>query len=246
MPFVRITSIQPTWFVSLFPPGLVSYSVIYLSGFLSMFFIAGSRISPAAMMPHVMGLDPENSPTEQRRLPSLLIPVLVLGLLIAGATYMAHGYNNYASLDGNYRTASNWGTNQLDGTQNKLLAHARGATDMISGKNAGQVATGAVIAFGLTVACLSSAAWPLHPVGLVMLGGFYARVGWASVFLGWCLKLLVIRYGGAGLYKRLKNLFIGIILGELFSAVLWIMVPVILILLGAEPSEIGRTGIVPP
>lgn len=246
LPFVRITAIQPSWLVGIFPAGMITAPLIYIAGFLTMIFTMGSRISPAAMMPHAMGMDTEGTPAQQRRLPSILIPLMIIGLLIAGATHLSFSYTNYASIDGRELTSDHWGTNRLIGTENQMLAWSRDAHQAVTPKAIGQVVTGGVMAVGLALACLSSAAWPLHPIGLLMVDGFYAQVGWASVFVGWCLKMLVLRYGGAGVYKKLRNLFIGLILGELFAAVMWTSIPVILILLGADPAQIGRTGILPP
>jgi hypothetical protein len=245
LPFVRVAALSPSWLVGLFPAGLITAPLIYIAGFLNMIFVTASRISPAAMMPHAMGLDPEATPAQQRRLPSLLLPLMILGLVIAGAVHLRFSYHNYASLDGESITANHFGSRQMIGPQNQLLTWSRGGHNAIDTSTAGQIAFGGVLALGLAVACLSSPAWPLHPIGLLMLGTFYGNTGWTSIFIGWVLKMIILRYGGAGTYKKLRNLFIGLILGELFAAMLWIIIPVFLILTGSDPSQVGRTGILP-
>jgi hypothetical protein len=63
--------------------------------------------------------------------------------------------------------------------------------------------------------------WPLHPLGYA-LGVTWAPFHlWFSVLLGWCAKLLVLRLGGFGPYRRLRPLFLGLILGEYLMTAIW-------------------------
>jgi len=55
--------------------------------------------------------------------------------------------------------------------------------------------------------------WPLHPVGLAMASLWNLRLTAASVFLAWALKALTLRLGGVGLYRQMRPLFIGLIVG---------------------------------
>ncbi len=245
LPFIRVAALSPRWLIGLFPAGLITAPLIYIAGFLHIIFITASRISPAAMMPHAMGMDAEATPAQQRRLPSLLLPLMILGLVVAGAVHLWFSYNNYASMDSEFITASHMGARQMNWAQNTLLNWSRGGHNAIDARTAGQTIFGGDLALGLAVACLSSPAWPLHPIGLLMVGSFYARVGWTSIFIGWVLKMTILRYGGAGTYKKLRNLFVGLILGELFAALVWIIIPVLLILTGSDPSQVGRTMILP-
>ncbi|NQT54074.1 hypothetical protein HQ576_18610 [bacterium] len=55
--------------------------------------------------------------------------------------------------------------------------------------------------------------WPLHPVGLAIFG---TDVVWHSafaIFIAWAIKRIVLRVGGAALYKRSRPLFLGILVG---------------------------------
>ena len=74
---------------------------------------------------------------------------------------------------------------------------------------------------------LSVPQWPLHPVGLLMVGTFYGSRAWVSVLIGRLLKVLILRYGGARLYRKSRPLFIGLIMGEIFAAVFWSIEPAI-------------------
>ncbi len=66
--------------------------------------------------------------------------------------------------------------------------------------------------------------WPLHPLGYIMSQGYFesTRVAF-SFFIGWMVKVAVLKFGGGGLFKRLRPFFLGLILGEFGTAGIWIV-----------------------
>jgi len=56
--------------------------------------------------------------------------------------------------------------------------------------------------------------WPIHPLGYLTMYSSAMRILWFSFFLGWLFNHLTIRYGGVMLFKRVRLLFIGLILGD--------------------------------
>jgi len=87
--------------------------------------------------------------------------------------------------------------------------------------------------------------FPIHPIGyLLMLFSIYytwaspyykgaegdASAGkeqtwlWAGFFLAWLIKWLTIKYGGMNTYKRVKPLFIGLVVGSVLAIFCWNMV----------------------
>ncbi len=63
--------------------------------------------------------------------------------------------------------------------------------------------------------------WPLHPLGYA-LGVTWAPFHlWFSTLVGWTLKVLILSFGGFGMYRRLRPLFIGLVLGEYFMVAVW-------------------------
>ena len=66
--------------------------------------------------------------------------------------------------------------------------------------------------------------WPLHPIGYLMGASWPMINYWFPVFLGWLCKTTVLWIGGAKLYRRLIPGFLGLILGEFFSAGLWVAI----------------------
>lgn len=69
--------------------------------------------------------------------------------------------------------------------------------------------------------------WPLHPV-MFLVWSTYAGDSFAQSFLfGWLLKILITRFGGAGVYQRCKPLMFGLIAGEMLGGVIPMFVSLI-------------------
>jgi len=66
--------------------------------------------------------------------------------------------------------------------------------------------------------------WPLHYLGFPIGDTWVMEWVWFSILLGWLLKVLVLRYGGIRPYRRLKPLFLGLILGQISCAGMWMVV----------------------
>ena len=60
--------------------------------------------------------------------------------------------------------------------------------------------------------------FPLHPVIFLIVGTYPGTGAWGVFLLGWFIKQAVVRFGGGGVYQKLKPFFIGIITGELGMA----------------------------
>jgi hypothetical protein len=98
---------------------------------------------------------------------------------------------------------------------------------------------GAAVTSVLSVLRLSFAGWPLHPVGFIMVYSWGLRLMWFSIFLGWLLKLLIVRYGGARFYTACKPFFIGLIIGESVAAGFWLIVGIILSVMNVPYSPVN-------
>lgn len=225
--------------------GWLSMASMYGSTVVMILFDLMSRISPVVMMTHALGLDAQASPRKHVRLAWLSIGVLVLGLFVGGAVHLAISYHHSGTLDGREQPVSSWGTGLLGTAHNDLLRLQDGRFNIQVFNRptrwdlgAGHMVFGAGLAAGLFVLCVRWPAWPLHPIGLLMVGTFYANEAWVSVFLGWMLKTLVLRWGGARLYRQARPLFLGLIMGEVFAAVYWGFDPAVRIALGLPYTPI--------
>jgi len=63
--------------------------------------------------------------------------------------------------------------------------------------------------------------WPFHPAGYAIGNTFTMQYTWFSFFLGWLLKVVVVRAGGLRLYRTILPFCFGLILGDLAGNGLW-------------------------
>jgi uncharacterized protein DUF6784 len=66
--------------------------------------------------------------------------------------------------------------------------------------------------------------WPLHPIGYVMAiyGGFSEF--WSSVFVGWLIKAIIMKFFGLRASRRAVPFFLGLILGDYVISSSWTLV----------------------
>lgn len=247
MPFIG-NDMLAGFFLAMMPIQWLSAKIIYLTSMADLVIdTTSSRILPVVPAMHGFGLDPERSPREHRNLARGFVAVALLGLLIAGATHVWMGYSYDSSLDGQVSPIASWGSQSVARVVDRpLLSFDRGSWPPRSADGQGtHLAVGLFLGIGLQVACIMSPLWPLHPVGLLLIGSYWLNQTWFSIFLGWTCRSLITRYGGAVVYKKARPLFYGLILGEIFSAILWALIPVIMLATGFSPSEITYYRITP-
>ena len=63
--------------------------------------------------------------------------------------------------------------------------------------------------------------WPIHPIGYLTAYSSAMWYLWFSFFVGWACNALCMRYGGVVLFKKMRNFFIGLIIGDFFMAGSW-------------------------
>jgi hypothetical protein len=87
------------------------------------------------------------------------------------------------------------------------------------------------IGAGITTVCsilrLRYSWWPLHPVGFIVADSYAIDRIWFSILVGWLAKVVVVRFGGASMFRSARTLFIGLILGESFAAAWWLVVALV-------------------
>jgi ABC-type amino acid transport system permease subunit len=66
--------------------------------------------------------------------------------------------------------------------------------------------------------------WPVHPIGFPIGANGLMQHVWFSVFLAWLLKKLILRYGGATLYRRSQHFFLGLICGQALCNGIWLVI----------------------
>jgi len=66
--------------------------------------------------------------------------------------------------------------------------------------------------------------WPLHPIGFLIGPVWLMDQLWFSIFIVWVIKKLILKYGGANVYERLKYFFLGLPLGLYSCAGIWFII----------------------
>ena len=84
--------------------------------------------------------------------------------------------------------------------------------------------TGALVMLILVICYHRFYWWPIHPIGYLTAYSSAMRILWFSFFIGWACNALCMRYGGVRLFKRLRNFFIGLIIGDFFMAGTWAII----------------------
>ncbi|NKB68431.1 MAG: hypothetical protein GKR89_15315 [Candidatus Latescibacteria bacterium] len=81
--------------------------------------------------------------------------------------------------------------------------------------------------------------FPIHPIGMTLGLAHPLQTVWFSVFLAWLVKMLILKYGGALLYKRLRPFFLGLVLGAFGTAGVWLVIDAIMGMSGNRLIRIG-------
>jgi len=79
--------------------------------------------------------------------------------------------------------------------------------------------------------------WPLHPIFFLVFGIWVVGTFAASFLLGWIIKTIVTKVGGAPSYHKTKTMMVGVIAGDLLGGLVFMLVGWI---------YYGVTGAVPP
>lgn len=239
IPFMRIYDCQPSLFMSMAPASCLGVVSVFFSGVVMFFFHLGSRVNGMTMATHALALDEEKGAARrQPRLALLLVGVLLAGLAVSGAAHLYFSYHHSVTLDGEQSPISPWGVSRLTPTHTLVLATQRGRMPQPSYNRSGHIIFGAALAGALQWACMAMPKWPLHPLGILMAHTFYGNMAWTGIFIGWLIKLALVRYGGSRLYRAAKPFFLGLIIGEVLAAAFWCIVPVILVWLGRSYTAI--------
>ena len=66
--------------------------------------------------------------------------------------------------------------------------------------------------------------WPVHPIGFPIGATGMLNGVWFSVFLASLVKIIILKYGGAGLYRRSQSFFLGLITGQFLCNGAWLVI----------------------
>jgi hypothetical protein len=226
-------------YFSLIPIRLVNGASAWFMGAMSSLLGgSGTRSSLAAFVMQSMSLDEKARPRRHWKTARYYVVALILTFFVCGAAHLYFSYHYSQTLDSNPEVPiSAWGSYRLNTAVEKLREHVKGEWDQPAYNQPAHMAFGAALAGGLQYASLIMPKWPLHPVGVLLAYTWFGHTVWMSVAAGWLLRVALILFGGARLYRRLRPVFIGLIIGEAMAAIIWFSVSGILALYG-QPYKI--------
>jgi hypothetical protein len=198
---------------------------MYFSGIVGI--IAGhlNRVCATTMLCHCLGLDREATPRRHIRLAGLFFGVIVLGLIVGGIVQLFFTYTHAETLNQASHVMGRWGSGYFRwAAEGPLQQFLDGRPGGGSSSQVYHILFGAGLATFLFVMCQRRARWMIHPVALLFVGNWYAHRIWFSVMLGWGLKMLMLNLGGSRGYRYGRNLFLGLMIGEVAAVVCWALV----------------------
>ena len=190
----------------------------YWSQVISRIFYADLREN---LMPYAVNALRMGQEIDSRRRPAWfrwLFVALFVSLIVSG---FSHHYISYThgrnSIDG---FASNqWPFDAMQDTYTFTNTPPQASV----GSSWSSLAIGALMVGALMVGRVMWVSWPFHPIGLLLMNSGPLAAFWFSIFLGWGIKKLLLRYGGAGAFRRARPFFIGLIVGEMLAAGGWLI-----------------------
>lgn len=139
-------------------------------------------------------------------------------MLVAGALHLWIPYRRGAVTLYSYVYSANsiWGFEQN--------AAAMRGQDLYSWLAPVSFAAGAAFTAFLAVMRSAFVWWPFHPLGYTVSASWTMIVFWFPCLIAWAVKGLILRWGGMTLYATARPFFLGLVLGEFSSAVVWTVV----------------------
>ena len=166
------------------------------------------------MMPYVVNGLKASDEIKVRRRGMLMgmAAAMVIGTLVSYYSVLNVSYEHRAPYTGGAGDMR-WLTSVLIGAET--------GTDWI---NTGFMAVGSLFMILLIWLRRVFVWWPLHPIGYTMLSSWASFKLWTSIFLGWMMKYILVKYGGLRMYRQARPVFFGLVLGEMICAGIWAII----------------------
>ncbi|HIE27397.1 TPA: hypothetical protein EYP66_08940 [Candidatus Poribacteria bacterium] len=148
-----------------------------------------------------------------------IVMAVVVGTVSSAWAYYAHAYRFGGALYGE-QNQCRWYFDELA----RWMTHP-------SELNSNGIAA-ALIGGGLTFTLMALRHrflwWPFHPAGYaISLGEWNMNWYWFSIFVGWFLKMGILKFGGIQTHRRSLPFFIGLVFGEFTMGGIWTLLGII-------------------
>ena len=149
---------------------------------------------------------------------------MVAGFLVSlsvGCIVVLTGLYRYGFFGTRAGTLFLWPTPPMVRDGGQIVSYLTNPPPAAGGNVAAAMGLGAAAIIVLGLLRLRFWWWPLHPVGYLIGNTWGSQMYLITFFFAWLCKVLVIRYGGLGLYRRTLPLAVGLIVGDLLNQMLW-------------------------
>lgn len=223
-------------------------TTFYAAGMTHGIFVHDQRESLSGFMPHALrvadGAAYEGDRSWHRGifLTGALVLALVVGFFVSGASMLYVEYSFGATADARQSSPIN-----SYGTEGAIYNHTLSVTRDYIAKGGPtenhnrwkHIAIGGIVTGTLSFLRLRFAGWPIHPVGYLLMYTYPMHNIWFSIMLGWLVKVVVVKFGGSSMYRTIKPLFLGLIIGEVSAAAFWLVVSLVLNAAGMDYRAIN-------
>lgn len=244
LPFIRVHAAIDQVYTNI-PPSALSSRDVILAGASNMVGPIASRESLLTFTHSIMQTAEHTPTAEPARTRSSIMKVIIIALIVGyGVAAWAHlrayyGYaqpmtitaQGYENPDG----VDNWPRNQIS---NQVNRHGDGNWASKTHSPALHFGIGLGVMGVLQWGSLTFANWLLAPIGYLTANTFYMQTAWFSLMLGWLIKVLIVRFGGARLYSDVRPVFVGLIFGEALAAGLWMIITLLMVSSGFDVARI--------
>lgn len=205
--------------------------------------VPGLRESPVVYATHAVRItDEAGSRAKGFRalvLPGVLLLAMFISYVASGASTLVVEYNYAATLSPDAPALNSAELGWAGALAERAARVGSSGTLPPEGHSAIlHTLIGAAVAAALGVLSLAFAWWPLHPVGYLLWQSVPIAHAWFSLFVGWLIKQLLVRFGGSALFKASLPFFIGLIVGEVMAAGFWLLASSGLALAGFDYQSI--------
>lgn len=189
-------------------------------------FMADAKTMGITTLAHIPRLAMAMDREKRRTITTAVTGAFVLGL-ISICTFTIH--------EGSYGVGSyNFGSVSFNGSNDggvgvwRLTANRIVANDLKVGwSRLFWMGFGILFTLGLYGIRYRYPGLGLHPIGLAISGSDVLRSGISSIFIVWAAKVLIFRFGGLNLFRRVKPLVMGFLIGYLSAVAVGIVVDTI-------------------
>jgi len=182
--------------------------------------------------PHIAAFETEGirmadrARIRQSHLFAAIVFGLVVGVLIGYATHLTAYYTYGCNVLDGGTTQGGWRTRQALIEYEKLQARTSGPTPCdwppVIARGVGLLITTALL-----ILRARFLRFPLHPMGLALAATFGYHT-WFALFVAWLCKTLILRLGGARLYRTAAPAFLGLAVGHfILAGAVWSLIGIL-------------------